>query len=116
MAACGGSAKQANRELDAGAKKVTVSSRSEAQKLFMERYLGHDYKNMTGESGPSTKNIMEYQTGKATKNGTYHWNDVKDPSNPGRVMGHGPDNPDGALPHLQVHQLDGDVIHVFFPW
>lgn len=116
MAACGGSAKQANWELDAGAKKVTVSSRSEAQKLFMERYLGHDYKNMTGESGPSTKNIMEYQTGKATKNGTYHWDDVKDPNNPGRVMGHGPDNPDGALPHLQVHQLDGDVIHIFFPW
>lgn len=114
---CGGvSAKQAGRELDAGAKKVTVSSRSEAEKLFMDRYLEHGYKNMSGESGPSTKNLMDYLTGKPTKNGTYHWDTTMDPKNPGRVMGHGLDNLDGALPHLQIHQLDGDVIHIFFPW
>lgn len=37
-----------------------------------------------------------------------------DPNNINRVMGHGPTNADGAL--LQVHQMDGKVIHIFFPW
>ncbi|MGE8159722.1 hypothetical protein ACQKRQ_06140 [Paraburkholderia sp. NPDC080076] len=82
----------------------------------MDRYLEHGYKYMTGESGPSTKNMMDYLTGNPTKNGTYHWDTTMDPKNPGRVMGHSLDNPYGALPHLQVHQLDGDVIHIFFPW
>mgnify|MGYP003365298434 CR=1 FL=1 len=71
---------------------------------------------MTGESGPSTKNLMNFLTNNKTKAGTYHWDDVMDPSNPGRVADHGPGNPDGDLPHLQIHQHDGKVIHIFFPW
>jgi RHS repeat-associated protein len=113
---CGTTANQAGKALDDGAVKVTVKSREEAQKLFMERYLGQGYRNMTGESGPSTKSIMDWLTGRPTKSGTYHWDDVVDPANPGRVMGHGPGNPDGALPHLQIHELGGKVIHIFFPW
>ncbi|MEG0434514.1 MAG: RHS repeat-associated core domain-containing protein, partial [Morganella sp. (in: enterobacteria)] len=113
---CAVSTKKANSMLDAGTDKVTVKSRSDAQQLFMDRYVGDGYKNMTGESGPSTKNLMEYLTGNKTKAGTYHWDDVMDPANVNRVMGHGPTNPDGALPHLQIHQLDGKVIHIFFPW
>ncbi|EPB2045389.1 hypothetical protein ACRCAB_000597, partial [Shigella flexneri] len=92
---------------------------SDAEQLFMDRYLGHNYKNMTGESGPSTKNLMEYLTGNKTKAGSYHWDDIKDPSvtKPSyRVSGHGPGNPDGDLPHLQVHQHGGSVRHIFFPW
>jgi len=82
----------------------------------MDRYLGHDYKNMTGESGPSTKNLMEHLKSKKTKSGTYHWDDVMDPNNPNRVSRHSLNNVDGELPHLQVHQSDGKTIHIFFPW
>ncbi|XDF37376.1 DUF6531 domain-containing protein [Paracidovorax avenae] len=113
---CTSSVKKAQRELDAGAVKVTVKSRADAEMLFMERYLGDGYLNMTGESGPSTKNLMDWRTGRSTKEGTYHWDTQMDPANPGRVQGHGPTNPDGAMPHLQVHEIGGKVIHIFFPW
>ncbi|EHX1676794.1 RHS domain-containing protein, partial [Shigella flexneri] len=115
---CAVSNQKANRLLDSSETKVTVRSRSDAEQLFMDRYLGHNYKNMTGESGPSTKNLMEYLTGNKTKAGSYHWDDIKDPSvtkPPYRVSGHGPGNPDGDLPHLQVHQHGGSVRHIFFP-
>ncbi|MCR3681245.1 PAAR-like domain-containing protein [Citrobacter freundii] len=107
---------KANRLLDSGASKVTVRSRSDAEQLFLDRYVGDGYRNMTGESGPSTKNLMDLLTNNKTKAGTYHWDDVMDSSNPSRVAGHGPGNPDGDLPHLQIHQHDGKVIHIFFPW
>ncbi|HBD6093600.1 TPA: RHS repeat protein [Shigella flexneri] len=116
---CAVSNQKANRLLDSSETKVTVRSRSDAEQLFMDRYLGHNYKNMTGESGPSTKNLMEYLTENKTKAGSYHWDDIKDPSvtKPSyRVSGHGPRNPDGDLPHLQVHQHGGSVRHIFFPW
>ncbi|EPE5270416.1 RHS repeat-associated core domain-containing protein, partial [Shigella flexneri] len=113
---CAVSNQKANRLLDSSETKVTVRSRSDAEQLFMDRYLGHNYKNMTGESGPSTKNLMEYLTENKTKAGSYHWDDIKDPSvtKPSyRVSGHGPGNPDGDLPHLQVHQHGGSVRHIF---
>ncbi|EKF0960177.1 RHS repeat-associated core domain-containing protein [Shigella flexneri] len=116
---CAVSNQKANRLLDSSETKVTVRSRSDAEQLFMDRYLGHNYKNMTGESGPSTKNLMEYLTENKTKAGSYHWDDIKDSSvtKPSyRVSGHGPGNPDGDLPHLQVHQHGGSVRHIFFPW
>lgn len=116
---CAVSNQKANRLLDSSETKVTVRSRSDAEQLFMDRYLGHNYKNMTGESGPSTKNLTEYLTENKTKAGSYHWDDIKDPSvtKPSyRVSGHGPGNPDGDLPHLQVHQHGGSVRHIFFPW
>ncbi|HFR6185702.1 TPA: RHS repeat-associated core domain-containing protein, partial [Shigella flexneri] len=90
---CAVSNQKANRLLDSSETKVTVRSRSDAEQLFMDRYLGHNYKNMTGESGPSTKNLMEYLTENKTKAGSYHWDDIKDPSvtKPSyRVSGHGP--------------------------
>ncbi|WP_170973103.1 PAAR-like domain-containing protein [Citrobacter sp. wls827] len=107
---------KANRLLDSGASKVTVRSRSDAEQLFLDRYVGDGYRNMTDESGPSTKNLMDFLTNNKTKAGTYHWDDVMDSSNPSRVAGHGPGNSDGDLPHLQIHQHDGKVIHIFFPW
>ncbi|SVH76995.1 RHS repeat-associated core domain-containing protein [Shigella flexneri] len=116
---CAVSNQKANRLLDSSETKVTVRSRSDAEQLFMDRYLGHNYKNMTGESGPSTKNLMEYLTENKTKAGSYHWDDIKNPSvtKPSyRVSGHGPGNPDGDLPHLQVHQHGGSVRHIFSPW
>ncbi|HFR2342044.1 TPA: RHS repeat-associated core domain-containing protein, partial [Shigella flexneri] len=47
---CAVSNQKANRLLDSSETKVTVRSRSDAEQLFMDRYLGHNYKNMTGES------------------------------------------------------------------
>lgn len=71
---------------------------------------------MTGESGLSTKNLMDFLTNNKTKADTYHWDHVMGSSKPGRVAGHGPGNSDGDLPHHQIHQHDGKVIHIFFPW
>ncbi|MUY88709.1 RHS repeat-associated core domain-containing protein, partial [Shigella flexneri] len=51
---CAVSNQKARRLGDSSETKVTVRSRSDAEQLFMDRYLGHNYKNMTGESGPST--------------------------------------------------------------
>ncbi|HFR2384275.1 TPA: RHS repeat-associated core domain-containing protein, partial [Shigella flexneri] len=45
---CAVSNQKANRLLDSSETKVTVRSRSDAEQLFMDRYLGHNYKNMTG--------------------------------------------------------------------
>lgn len=74
---------KANRQLDSGANKVTVRSRSEAEQFFLVRYVGDGY--MTGERDPRTKNLMDDLTINRTKAGTYHWDDVIEPSNLGRV-------------------------------
>ncbi|HFR6400116.1 TPA: RHS repeat-associated core domain-containing protein, partial [Shigella flexneri] len=42
---CAVSNQKANRLLDSSETKVTVGSRSDAEQLFMDRYLGHNYKN-----------------------------------------------------------------------
>ncbi|MFO0576889.1 MAG: DUF6531 domain-containing protein [Polyangia bacterium] len=99
--------KDADNLLEGGQKKVYVGSRSEAEELFLGRYQGHGYKNTTGMTGPEVKNLF------GEKKGTYHWDTQLDST--GRVVGHGPSNPDGAMPHLQVHTHDGDIIHIFFP-
>jgi len=102
---------QAIKQLDAGATKVTVSSRSEAEELFLRRYQGEGYANTTDLTGTEVKNLF------GSKAGTYHWDITMDPNNYGRVLGHALDNPDGALPHLQIHPFGGGPnIHIFFPW
>lgn len=47
-----------------------------------------------------------------TKKGTYHWDDLLDEQ--GRVVGHGSNNAHGTLPHLQIHDEDGNVIRIFY--
>ncbi|OCG47498.1 hypothetical protein A9G35_03715 [Gilliamella sp. Choc5-1] len=113
---CPVSVNKAIHELNNGAEKVFVKSRSDAEELFMKRYLGDEYLNMTGESGPSAKNLLKFlkNTDGKTKSGTYHWDDIKDIN--GRVAGHSPSNPDGILPHLQIHEKSGKIIHIFFQW
>lgn len=46
-----------------------------------------------------------------SKNLTYHWNVIKD--SPGRIIGHGVNNPDGDMPHLEIH-TEIDIIRIFF--
>ncbi|MBA2392725.1 MAG: hypothetical protein H0V70_08260 [Ktedonobacteraceae bacterium] len=99
--------RQAAQSIDAGATDVTVSSRSEAEELFLGKYQGSGYRNTSGLSGPEAKNLF------GSKRGTYHWDDVLDPE--GGIQGHGAGNPHGGLPHLQIHPFEGgDNIRVFF--
>ena len=99
--------KQAAQQLDAGEKDVTVASRSDAEELFLRKYQGEGYRNTTDMSGPEAKDFF------GSKQETYHWDDTLDSA--GRVQGHGADNPDGALPHLQIHPFEGGKnIHIFY--
>jgi RHS repeat-associated protein len=96
----------AARDLEAGATSVTIRSRSEAEELFLRLYQGHGYQNATGFTPSQTKDFF------GQKPGTYHWDDALGPE--GRVAGHAPDNPHGALPHLQVHTFEGPIIRIFW--
>jgi RHS repeat-associated protein len=98
-------AAQADSLIEGGATSVTVNSRTDAEEVFRRRYLGAGYLNTTGRDPQDAKNLNG-----GTKNGTYHWDDKigKD----GRVEGHGPDNPHGELPHLQVHTFEGTTIRI----
>ena len=105
--------RQAAEALDAGDTEVVVANRSEAEELFLRKYQGRGYINTTDLSGPETKDLF------GSKYGTYHWDDVFDLE--GRIQGHGPDNPHGNLPHLQIQPFadeeSQDIIRIFFwPW
>jgi hypothetical protein len=88
--------RDAAKALENGATDVRVTSRSEAEELFLGRYQGNGYRNTTGMSPRESK---EFYGGKA---GTYHW-----------------DTGAGAYPHesshLQVHTHEGQVVRIFFP-
>uniref|UniRef100_UPI0032EEA4DE RHS repeat domain-containing protein n=1 Tax=Bacteroides fragilis TaxID=817 RepID=UPI0032EEA4DE len=98
--------KQANKLLDEGATSLKVRSRSDAEQIFLDRYLG--YKNTTGMNATEVKSLF------GNKKGTYHWDDQIGPD--GRVLGHAVDNIDGDMPHLQIHSKEnGKIIRIFFP-
>jgi len=87
---------KANTALEHGATSVTVSSRSEAEELFLRRYQGEGYRNVTDMSPAETKNFF------GSKAGVYHWDfDTK-------AFPH-------DMSHLQVHTRTGQVIRIFFP-
>lgn len=113
---CSKAVRDALEVLRNGATEVTVKSRQEAEEVFVQRYLGHGYRNTTGFIGKdTTKADFESYFGKNP--GTYHWDVELDPET-GRVIGHGLDNVHGSMPHLQVHELPaqgGKVIRIFFP-
>lgn len=46
-----------------------------------------------------------------TKANTYHWD--TEVGNDGWLLGHSLDNPDGAMPHLQIHPASGKEIRIF---
>jgi hypothetical protein len=87
--------KDANRALSIGATEVNVANRSEAEELFLARYAGQGYRNVTGMSPTESKNLF------GTKTGSYHW-----------------DVGAGAYPHemdhLQVHTYEGPVVRIYF--
>jgi RHS repeat-associated protein len=116
---CGGgrplTVKEASRALDAGDRAVTVASKGDAEELFLSKYAGEGYKNSTGLD----KDLAGGMTDQGAKDffgddGFYHWDDQWDPDNPGRLLGHGPENPHGNVPHLQIHPPDAKTIRIFF--
>lgn len=88
-------ASSANKLLK-GTKEVTVSSKSEAEEIFLGLYQGKGYKNVTGMNATSSKNLL------GSKKGTYHWD-----------AGHSGGNPHD-IPHLQIHDEAGNVLRIFY--
>ena len=89
-----------------GAKEVTVDSRAAAEELFLNRYAGEGYHNTTGMVPSEVSNYY------GSKAGTYHWD--TEVGADGLIAGHGPGNPHGELPHLQIYDKYGDKITIFF--
>jgi len=85
------------KALEKGARSVTVANKAEAEELFMALYQGGNKKgfiNTTGLNAVETKGLY------GGKNGTYHW-DLNDTQH-------------GGIPHLQIHDVDGNVTRIFF--
>ena len=100
------SVSNAAKDLESGSTSVIVKNRAEAEELFLGLYQGKGYVNTTGMDAMDVKNLF------GTKANTYHWDDVMGPD--GRILGHGPDNIDGAMQHIQIHPERGREIRIFF--
>ena len=95
-----------SKQLDLGATAVTVSSCSQAEELFLRKFQGDGYINVTGMDAMDVKNYL------GNKANTYHWDDEF--SEDGWLLHHGKDNLDGEKAHLQIHPKNGKVIRIFF--
>lgn len=81
-----------------GAKEVTVENRSEAEELYLGLYQKEGYINSTGFSGKQVReNEWSFPDGKS---GTFHW-DTQDTEH-------------GGIPHLQIHDRDGNITRIFY--
>ncbi|SHN35725.1 DUF6443 domain-containing protein [Chitinophaga sp. CF418] len=100
--------KQAAEAIKLGETEVTVASRAEAEELYRGMFMHEGYINTTGMTDAEVKAYY----GKT--DGTYHWDDVWDPANPGRLMGHGIGNPHGDRLHLQIEVARKLVYYIFF--
>ena len=96
----------ASDQLDSGARTVTVDNLSQAEELFLGKYQGDGYTNVTGMDSMDTKDYL------GGKGNTYHWDDTF--GSDGYLVGHGPENPDASMPHLQIHPPKGKIIRIFF--
>ena len=104
---------QAARLLEAGEREVYVKTAEEAAELFIGVFQsrgsgpnGRAWKNTTGISKQETRNLH------GTTNGTYHWDTGFDSD--GVLLGHKANNPHSHTEHLQVHDFDGTIYHIFF--
>ena len=96
----------ASRQLDNGAKSVTVNNCSQAEELFLGKFQGEGYTNVTGMDAVDVKNYF------GSKGNTYHWDDVF--GSDGYLLNHASSNQDATIPHLQIHPQKGGVIRIFF--
>lgn len=100
--------KQAADAIKLGHTEVTVASRAEAEELYRGVFMHEGYINTTGMTDAEVKAYY------GSTDGTYHWDDVWDPANPGRLMGHGIGNPHGDRLHLQIEVARKLVYYIFF--
>jgi RHS repeat-associated protein len=96
---------QTAKEILNGKTAINVSSRAQAEELFLGLFQGRGFKNTTGMSAKEAKDFF----GKA---GTYHWDDAVDGS--GQLLNHSATNAHGAMKHLQVHNESGTILRIFF--
>jgi hypothetical protein len=89
----------AAKSLQSGASTIRVATKSEAEELFLRLYQGAGYRNSTGMGGAEARRYF------GSKAGTYHWD---------TAAGHGPTNPHGSGPHLQIHTKEGPVVRIFY--
>lgn len=94
-------------------REVYVKTAEEAAELFIGVFQsrgsgpnGRAWKNTTGISKQETRNLH------GTTNGTYHWDTGFDSD--GVPLGHNANNPHSHTEHLQVHDFDGTIDHIFF--
>lgn len=97
--------KLAAEELDNGMLSVQVANRSQAEELFLRKYQGEGYINTTGWT---SKEVSDFYG----KGGTYHWDDIFDSE--GVLKFHSKTNPDGKVPHLEIHPKKGKIIRIFW--
>ncbi|MEZ5355749.1 MAG: hypothetical protein R2762_24205 [Bryobacteraceae bacterium] len=89
----------AAKELQAGSTAVRVATKAEAEELFLRLYQGAGYRNSTGMTATEAKGFF------GSKSGTYHWD---------TAAGHGPMNPHGTGPHLQIHTFEGPIVRIHY--
>lgn len=90
------SVRKAAKSIEGGATSVRVRSRAEAEEILLAKYQGVGYRNTTGMSPTESKNLF------GEKGGTYHWDE-------------GPKNFPHNEDHLQIHEIDGEVIRIYYP-
>jgi RHS repeat-associated protein len=94
---------RAARELEQGATSVTLRSRSEAEELFLRRYQGDGYVNTTGMKPQDAKDLLRTVHGRNSKELSYHWDE------------YGGTGPHDFMPHVQIHDLSGNIIRIHYP-
>jgi hypothetical protein len=98
--------RQAARAIEAGETSIKVATRDEASEVVWRLYGSQGFLNTTGRTGADVRAIL------GTKAGTYHWDEAIDAA--GRVAGHGVDNVHGALPHVQIHLQNRELLRILF--
>jgi RHS repeat-associated protein len=103
--------KDAAKALERGEASVWLKTRSEAEELFLGRYIGGNdasemFRNTTGLTAMETKSLL------GSKANTYHWDDALDEL--GHLADHELGHPDSRFRHLQLHPKEGSVIRIFF--
>ncbi len=103
--------KTAAEELANGSKSVYVTTRSQAEELFLRLYQGYGYRNTDGWKGEEIDFVY------GNKGGTYHWDiefEYNDEIKDYILKRHGINNPDAKIAHLQIHTFDDlDIIRIF---
>jgi RHS repeat-associated protein len=97
--------RNAAKEISEGATDIYVKNRGQAEELLHNLYTGKGFSNTSGWNPLEAKSWFR-------NGGHYHWDDVFDSA--GRLVGHGANNPHGAIPHLQIHDKGNRILRIFF--